>query len=221
MHLSSCQPSSDDDGEQSSNSNDLHGDDSPSDSVSDDCSDGSCRPTVQGRSETVASIASSHMTATNLTNRLSIFRGSRLRMRAFLEHLLDTNEVAGLQYVNREEKIFQMPWKHAKSTAYDPDRDGKLFKLWGLNTGTLRPEDVVGFGYRTIWKVNFRCALRNVQNTIVEVGDGPVDGDYKTYQFKDAEFTADEEMEVIREALPGVPTSPGVQPQITSKELIS
>lgn len=121
-------------------------------------------------------------------------------MRAFLEHLLDTGEVAGLKYVSRKQRIFQMPWRHAKSTAYDAQRDSVLFKLWGLNTGRLQEDEM--HSDKTIWKVNFRCALRNVQNTVVEIGDGPVDGDYKTFQFRESEISEAEAAMILEDTLP-------------------
>lgn len=85
-----------------------------------------------------------------------------------------------MEWCNAQQKIFRMPWKHAKKTNYDPEKDGKLFKLWAVNTGKYKE------GARadpTAWKINFRCALNALRETICEEIDVPLNDDFRVFRF--------------------------------------
>ncbi|XP_048022626.1 interferon regulatory factor 1b isoform X1 [Megalobrama amblycephala] len=93
---------------------------------------------------------------------------SRMRMRPWLESRIDSNTIAGLVWVNKEEKMFSIPWKHAARHGWEVDKDACLFKQWAIHTGKFRE------GFTTpdpkTWKANFRCAMNSLPD-IEEVKD--------------------------------------------------
>ncbi|XP_051734128.1 interferon regulatory factor 1b isoform X2 [Ctenopharyngodon idella] len=93
---------------------------------------------------------------------------SRMRMRPWLESRIDSNTIAGLVWVNKEEKMFSIPWKHAARHGWEVDKDACLFKQWAIHTGKFR-EGVTTPDPKT-WKANFRCAMNSLPD-IEEVKD--------------------------------------------------
>ncbi|XP_067231627.1 interferon regulatory factor 1b isoform X3 [Chanodichthys erythropterus] len=96
---------------------------------------------------------------------------SRMRMRPWLESRIDSNTIAGLVWVNKEEKMFSIPWKHAARHGWEVDKDACLFKQWAIHTGKFR-EGVTTPDPKT-WKANFRCAMNSLPD-IEEVKDKSV-----------------------------------------------
>ncbi|KAH0629756.1 hypothetical protein JD844_012100, partial [Phrynosoma platyrhinos] len=79
-----------------------------------------------------------------------------------------------------EEKLFQIPWKHAAKHGWDLDKDACLFKNWAIHTGMFWVYIVCHFTGRykegdvqpdpKTWKANFRCAMNSLPD-IEEVKD--------------------------------------------------
>ncbi|KAI4903028.1 hypothetical protein NFI96_033382, partial [Prochilodus magdalenae] len=92
----------------------------------------------------------------------------RQRMRPWLEEQINSGKIQGLQWVNKEEKIFQIPWMHAARHGWDLDKDAPLFKNWAIHTGKYHPE--VDKPDPKTWKANFRCAMNSLPD-IEEVKD--------------------------------------------------
>lgn len=82
----------------------------------------------------------------------------------FLEKLLDTNEIEGLQWLSKDKRIFRMPWKHMKRHDYDLERDSRLFKAWAVNSGKFKESEQDP----SRWKINFRSALNTMKHVLVE-----------------------------------------------------
>uniref|UniRef100_A0A8C1VCP8 Interferon regulatory factor n=1 Tax=Cyprinus carpio TaxID=7962 RepID=A0A8C1VCP8_CYPCA len=93
---------------------------------------------------------------------------SRMRMRPWLENRIDSNTIAGLTWVNKEEKMFSIPWKHAARHGWQVEKDASLFKQWAIHTGKYT-EGVTTPDPKT-WKANFRCAMNSLPD-IEEVKD--------------------------------------------------
>ncbi|XP_056302080.1 interferon regulatory factor 1b isoform X1 [Danio aesculapii] len=93
---------------------------------------------------------------------------SRMRMRPWLESRIDSNTINGLMWVNKEEKMFSIPWKHAARHGWEVDKDACLFKQWAIHTGKYK-EGVTQPDPKT-WKANFRCAMNSLPD-IEEVKD--------------------------------------------------
>ncbi|XP_051960446.1 interferon regulatory factor 1-like isoform X2 [Xyrauchen texanus] len=96
---------------------------------------------------------------------------SRMRMRPWLEARIDSNTINGLVWVDKEQKMFSIPWKHAARHGWEVDKDACLFKQWAIHTGKLR-EGVTPPDPKT-WKANFRCAMNSLPD-IEEVKDKSV-----------------------------------------------
>lgn len=85
----------------------------------------------------------------------------------FLIRRLDNLVFAGCEWVDRQERIFKLPWLHRNNGSYQFETHAALFKAWASNTGKLekRRTDV------TTWKINFRSVLNAMRNsgTLVEL----------------------------------------------------
>ncbi|XP_072518250.1 interferon regulatory factor 1b [Salminus brasiliensis] len=96
---------------------------------------------------------------------------SRMRMRPWLEDKIDSNTISGLVWVDKEQKMFSIPWKHAARHGWEMDKDACLFKQWAIHTGKFK-EGVTDPDPKT-WKANFRCAMNSLPD-IEEVKDKSV-----------------------------------------------
>ncbi|XP_072534686.1 interferon regulatory factor 2a isoform X2 [Salminus brasiliensis] len=92
----------------------------------------------------------------------------RQRMRPWLEEQINSGKIQGLQWVNKEENIFQIPWMHAARHGWDLDKDAPLFMNWAIHTGKYHPG--VDKPDPKTWKANFRCAMNSLPD-IEEVKD--------------------------------------------------
>ena len=59
----------------------------------------------------------------------------RQRMRPWLIAHLDSNDIAGLTWQNRREKVFRISWKHAANQCFNMQKDTNLFERWAIHTG--------------------------------------------------------------------------------------
>ncbi|MEE6460845.1 hypothetical protein FKM82_001120 [Ascaphus truei] len=84
----------------------------------------------------------------------------RMRMRPWLEEQINGDTIPGLKWLNKEMKIFQIPWMHAARHGWDVDKDASLFRNWAVHTGKYQ------FGVDKpdpkTWKANFRCAMNSL-----------------------------------------------------------
>uniref|UniRef100_UPI0037E8F84A interferon regulatory factor 1b isoform X1 n=1 Tax=Semicossyphus pulcher TaxID=241346 RepID=UPI0037E8F84A len=95
---------------------------------------------------------------------------SRMRMRPWLEKMIDSNSVSGLNWVDKDKTMFSIPWKHAARHGWELDKDACLFKQWAIHTGKY----IEGQNCDPkTWKANFRCAMNSLPD-IEEVKDRSV-----------------------------------------------
>ncbi|XP_040821896.1 interferon regulatory factor 2 isoform X2 [Ochotona curzoniae] len=92
----------------------------------------------------------------------------RMRMRPWLEKQINSNTIPGLKWLNKEKKIFQIPWMHAARHGWDVEKDAPLFRNWAIHTGKHQPG--VDKPDPKTWKANFRCAMNSLPD-IEEVKD--------------------------------------------------
>ncbi|XP_072296091.1 interferon regulatory factor 2 isoform X2 [Eucyclogobius newberryi] len=92
----------------------------------------------------------------------------RMRMRPWLEEQIDSCQIPGLRWVNKEKRIFQIPWMHAARHGWDLEKDAPLFMRWAIHTGKFRPG--LDRPDPKTWKANFRCAMNSLPD-IEEVKD--------------------------------------------------
>ncbi|XP_053573168.1 interferon regulatory factor 1 isoform X2 [Bombina bombina] len=93
---------------------------------------------------------------------------TRMRMRPWLEQQIESNLYPGLSWVNKEEMIFQIPWKHAARHGWDINKDACLFRSWAIHTGRHKIGEKESDP--KTWKANFRCAMNSLPD-IEEVKD--------------------------------------------------
>ncbi|XP_027888121.1 interferon regulatory factor 1b isoform X1 [Xiphophorus couchianus] len=92
---------------------------------------------------------------------------SRMRMRPWLEKMIDSNTISGLQWVDKDKTMFSIPWKHAARHGWELDKDACLFKEWAIHTGKYTKGQSSD---PKTWKANFRCAMNSLPD-IEEVKD--------------------------------------------------
>ncbi|KAK0152224.1 Interferon regulatory factor 2 [Merluccius polli] len=84
----------------------------------------------------------------------------RMRMRPWLEEQINSCQIPGLKWVNKERKTFQIPWMHAARHGWDLQKDAPLFMKWAIHTGKYDPG--VDRPDPKTWKANFRCAVNSL-----------------------------------------------------------
>ncbi|XP_037324309.2 interferon regulatory factor 1b [Pungitius pungitius] len=83
----------------------------------------------------------------------------RMRMKPWIEKKIESNSISGLSWVDRDKKIFSIPWKHAARHGWEMEKDAVLFKQWAIHTG----KHVEGQECDPkTWKANFRCAMNSL-----------------------------------------------------------
>lgn len=103
--------------------------------------------------------------------------GERLKMRHWLKRAIDSGEFEGVEWTDREEGKFRVPWKHASRHGWDINRDASIFKMWAVYTGkytcgnrTLSEREKRSLA--KLWKANFRCALNALHDIQVMKDEG-------------------------------------------------
>ncbi|KAE8287611.1 Interferon regulatory factor 1 [Larimichthys crocea] len=84
---------------------------------------------------------------------------SRMRMRPWLEKMIESKSIAGLTWVDKEKMMFSIPWKHAARHGWELDKDACLFKMWAIHTGKFVEGQICD---PKTWKANFRCAMNSL-----------------------------------------------------------
>ncbi|XP_054627137.1 interferon regulatory factor 1-like [Dunckerocampus dactyliophorus] len=84
----------------------------------------------------------------------------RLRLRMWLEEQIESGKYPGVCWLDKSEKVFQIPWKHAARQSWSIDRDATLFRSWAMHTGRYHPGKHQADP--KTWKANFRCALNSL-----------------------------------------------------------
>ncbi|KAM6907264.1 interferon regulatory factor 1b [Xenentodon cancila] len=92
---------------------------------------------------------------------------SRMRMRPWLEKMIESNAIAGLTWIDKEKTMFSIPWKHAARHGWEMDKDACLFREWAIHTGKYLEGQTCD---PKTWKANFRCAMNSLPD-IKEVKD--------------------------------------------------
>ncbi|XP_041656478.1 interferon regulatory factor 1b [Cheilinus undulatus] len=92
---------------------------------------------------------------------------SRMRMRPWLEKMIESKSITGLTWVDKDKTMFSIPWKHAARHGWEMDKDACLFKKWAIHTGKYVEGQTTD---PKTWKANFRCAMNSLPD-IEEVKD--------------------------------------------------
>lgn len=71
--------------------------------------------------------------------------------------LLEINSIPGLEWVDKDKRIFAISWRHGRKKGWTSDQDSKLSKEWAVYKKRFRPGD--DCRNAKLWKSRFRCAL--------------------------------------------------------------
>ncbi|CAL8399097.1 unnamed protein product [Boreogadus saida] len=85
---------------------------------------------------------------------------ARMKMRPWLENMIESNKVPGLSWVDKDQKMFAITWKHAARHGWQVEKDASLFKHWAIHTGKFK--EGVDESDPKKWKANFRCAMNSL-----------------------------------------------------------
>ncbi|KAK3754489.1 hypothetical protein QZH41_019885 [Actinostola sp. cb2023] len=83
----------------------------------------------------------------------------RQRLRPWLEERIESGDVPGLHWIDKEKTKFRVTWKHAGKPDFNLDQDAVLFRMWAEHTGKYKPGEQPD---PSTWKTRFRCALHKM-----------------------------------------------------------
>lgn len=59
----------------------------------------------------------------------------RLRLRDWLVVQIESGNFLGLEWIDKERRIFRVPWKHGSRQSWKEDVDAAVFREWAIYTG--------------------------------------------------------------------------------------
>ena len=80
----------------------------------------------------------------------------RLRFKDWLIERLDTGEILGVQWIDRDRGLFKIPWTHGSHKNWNRN-DVEIFRQWAIYSGKYNPTSTTPDPIK--WKTNFRCTL--------------------------------------------------------------
>ena len=119
----------------------------------------------------------------SFVRRVSVAKQQRQRFTPWLEQQIESGDIDGLEWIDKEIGIFRVPWVRVDKPEFELETHAELFKRWASHTGKYRPGDQPD---PSTWKTRFRCALRKMQE-IVEIKHlGNLEGTkpYRVFKFE-------------------------------------
>lgn len=110
-------------------------------------------------------------------------RPGRVLLRPWLENMLESSTIEGLQWLDKEKTMFKVPWKHRSKKDWST-RHSSVFLEWAKNTGRWNKGDPTP-NYAQL-KTRLRCAFNKAPDIEEMKGYHSAQGEepYKVYRFK-------------------------------------
>ena len=107
----------------------------------------------------------------------------RQRFTPWLEEQIESGEIDGLEWLDKDQGIFKVPWGRVDKPEFELETHAELFKRWASHTGKYRPGDQPD---PSTWKTRFRCALRKMQEIVEMRHLGNLEGTkpYRAFKFE-------------------------------------
>ena len=107
----------------------------------------------------------------------------RLRFKDWLIERLDTGEITGVQWIDRERGLFNIPWTHGSHKNWNRN-DVEIFRQWAIYSGKYNPTKTSPNPIK--WKTNFRCTLNALPdfNEVRQESSSRGSKRYKIYSLK-------------------------------------
>ncbi|XP_022106008.1 uncharacterized protein LOC110987526 isoform X2 [Acanthaster planci] len=108
----------------------------------------------------------------------------RMRLRPWLIRNIEEKTIPGLEWLDKEERLVKIPWKHAARHGWTCDKDASLFRAWAIHTKKYDPISNTPKANPKIWKANFRCAINSLPDILEVKGQGKSKGNdaFKIYK---------------------------------------
>ncbi|XP_008312881.1 interferon regulatory factor 3 [Cynoglossus semilaevis] len=127
---------------------------------------------------------------------------------------INSGKYPGVQWTNVEKKEFCIPWKHALRQD-SSDTDFLIFKAWAEVSGNGRAQ-----GDPSVWKRNFRSALRAKGFKMVEDNKNETAHPHKVYRWPDESASRDSSQDILQQSLQGLSLSPEADPTNTAFQTV-
>jgi len=90
-------------------------------------------------------------------------KDQQIFLKDWLVQQIDSGKYDGVEWLDKDKKVFKIPWTHSKKNGYRLERDAALFKEWAIHRGRYKGDTAKE---ASAWKINFRCALHGVKNIV-------------------------------------------------------
>jgi len=104
----------------------------------------------------------------------------RMPLKFWLYFVIELKAANGVNWVDKNNLKFKIPWKHMSRSTFDKERDMQFFQMYAKHSGKETNDP------RT-WKTNFRCAINSLRDIERVRSEDKCNEDeaYRVFRFKE------------------------------------